>query len=159
LGGGKRPDIFANSTDTNGADSTAYMWTARAQTEGLVVNGTPAIRDIAVWSQAGNNSTGHAVHVEAVNPDGTITVSELNHHTSNQGDTGIVPACMVAELAAIYLPTGQPPPPPPPAALHPRQSAARGRTLERNRHLHGRARLTMPSPARRTVTIPRSTSR
>jgi len=50
----------------------AYAWLANAQAMGMATGSTPRV---GAAGQAGN----HVVYVEAVNGDGTVTISEMNH--------------------------------------------------------------------------------
>jgi surface antigen len=66
----------------------AYQWTSSAAAAGYTVSSTPAAGDIAIrgrdYSVAGD--VGHAMYVEAVNGDGTITVEEYNEHYNGTFD-------------------------------------------------------------------------
>jgi surface antigen len=84
----KRPDIWngRSSNDPEAEDWDAWTWVGHAQAEGLRVSGLPEAGDVVVWSRAqAGNSTGHVAYVEAVNPDQSITVSEMNHYFGTQG--------------------------------------------------------------------------
>jgi surface antigen len=61
----KRPDMPNNL-------GNADTWVARAAAQGLATGGTPRVGAVG---QAGM----HVVYVEAVNGDGTVTISEMNH--------------------------------------------------------------------------------
>jgi surface antigen len=50
----------------------AYAWVANAQAMGMATGSIPRV---GAAGQAGN----HVVYVEAVNGDGTVTISEMNH--------------------------------------------------------------------------------
>jgi surface antigen len=55
----------------------AYQWGANASAHGIPVNGTPTIGAVAWWNQyAGHGPDGHVAYVEAINGDGTVTISE-----------------------------------------------------------------------------------
>lgn len=88
----KRPDFFNNDpnayTDNWDADNFPYI----AREEGLTVSSTPQVGDIMVYTAAqAGNSSGHVTYVEAVDPDGSIVVSEMNAGWSMQGNTRWVP--------------------------------------------------------------------
>jgi surface antigen len=86
----KRPDIMnailanwpvvAEHVTTNNSGGGAASWAEDAPYVGYAVDGSPAAHDIAVWpagvEQAGE--LGHVAYVEAVNPDGSIFISEMN---------------------------------------------------------------------------------
>jgi surface antigen len=57
-------------------------WADAAQRAGIVVNDTPALGAAAWWSTDG----GHVGYVEAVNVDGTVTMSEMNADYHNGFD-------------------------------------------------------------------------
>ncbi len=50
----------------------AYAWVSNAASQGMATGSTPRVGAVG---QAGN----HVVYVEAVNGDGTVTISEMNH--------------------------------------------------------------------------------
>lgn len=56
------------------------QWATSARADGLVVTNTPTAYSIAVFPPgvAGASSDGHVAVVEALNADGTITISEMN---------------------------------------------------------------------------------
>lgn len=82
----KRPDIYDNRapTDTN-TDWNADAWVAHALAEGLAVDGTPRVGDIAAWPQS-FGPPGHVAYVEAVESNGAITISEMNTSGLPPGD-------------------------------------------------------------------------
>jgi surface antigen len=56
---------------------------------------TPAAGDAAVKPISGSDTYGHVAYVESVNADGTITVTEFNHHQDgNPGTRTATPASM-----------------------------------------------------------------
>lgn len=95
-----RPDVFQNSQDhVTISWAGGEAWVTNAQKEGLAVDGSPQVGDIAVWSEAQANasgSTGHVAYVAAVNSDGSIVITEMNRF-ANQGDTAWVPRTPVAD--------------------------------------------------------------
>ncbi len=74
----------------------ASTWGIRAAAFGLPVGTTPAVGAAVVMSTYGY---GHVAYVTAVHPDGTITISEMNHIGWDIVDTRVVPA---AGLEYIY---------------------------------------------------------
>lgn len=62
----------------------ASTWAIRAAAFGLPTGKTPRVGAAAVTSTRG---AGHVVYVTAVNPDGSIVVSEMNHLGWNKTDT------------------------------------------------------------------------
>lgn len=62
----------------------ASTWAYRAQAYGLPVGSTPRVGAAVVTSTVG---AGHVAYVTAVNADGTITISEMNHLGWNMTDT------------------------------------------------------------------------
>lgn len=58
-----------------GGKGTAKLWDDNARAAGIPVDSKPRVHDVAV-SNAGDY--GHVMYVEAVNADGTITVSQYN---------------------------------------------------------------------------------
>ncbi len=63
----RRPDIPNRWGD-------AWMWLSSAQASGFGTGSTPKVGAVA-WARGGN----HVAYVEAVNQDGTVTVSEMNY--------------------------------------------------------------------------------
>jgi surface antigen len=139
----KRPDIWAERTpsDALADDWDAWTWVEHAQAEGLDVDGNPQVGAIAVYSreQTGND-TGHVAYVEAVNPDGSIVVSEWNAVYGPTGDTTLLTDTPVTDglrgwqgLQFIHLPgyvaSSQPITGPPPAQPNPPATAASPRPV------------------------------
>ncbi|MEO5920006.1 MAG: CHAP domain-containing protein [Pseudolysinimonas sp.] len=64
----------------------AATWAERAARVGITVDHTPSVGAVAQWdAHAGGNSyAGHVAYIEAVNDDGTITISEDYWHHGNQ---------------------------------------------------------------------------
>lgn len=62
----------------------ASTWAVRAAAFGLPVGTTPRVGAAVVTSTKG---AGHVAYVTAVNDDGTITISEMNHEGWNRTDT------------------------------------------------------------------------
>ncbi|HVT65138.1 MAG TPA: CHAP domain-containing protein [Mycobacteriales bacterium] len=99
----KRPDLFWGAVNTYGYKVAPYgAWNIEidAKKAGYSITNTPQVGDIAAWkpnammgqTPDGYNwyqasSGGHVSYVEAVNADGTITVSETGHGTDDYGHT------------------------------------------------------------------------
>jgi surface antigen len=66
--------------------ANADKWGPRAQALGYTVNTTPAVGAVAWWSSM------HVAWVEAVNPDGTVTIEEYNIGGKGRYDETIIPA-------------------------------------------------------------------
>lgn len=58
----------------------ASSWAISARAAGYRVDNAPAVGSIAQWNPyaSGHSGYGHVAYVEAVNSDGTITISEMN---------------------------------------------------------------------------------
>lgn len=67
----------------------AATWAVRAAAYGLPTGSTPRVGAAVVTSTRG---AGHVAYVTAVNGDGTITISEMNHIGWNKTDTRSIPA-------------------------------------------------------------------
>lgn len=75
----------------------AYTWGINAERFGLPVGTTPQVGAAVVTSTVGY---GHVAYVTAVNPDGTITISEMNYYfIPYLTDTRVIPG---AGLLYIY---------------------------------------------------------
>jgi surface antigen len=89
----KRPDLFPK------VHGNAGEWLAEAQSGGMPTGSTPAVGAIAVflpWVD-GAGAYGHVAYVEAVNGDGTLTISEYNFQGYHVGPTyRRVPAAVVS---------------------------------------------------------------
>lgn len=71
-------ETFSNRM-RGGHFSDAENWAANAQAIGFAVNHQPAVGAIAHWgANEGLGELGHVAYVEAVNPDGTVNLSEYN---------------------------------------------------------------------------------
>jgi len=75
----RRPDIYydQSASDANPTDWDAWTWGEHAQAEGLAVDTTPQVGDIAVWPISSGSPFGHVAYVESVDQS-TLTVSEMN---------------------------------------------------------------------------------
>ena len=61
---------------------SVWHWGIAAAAAGITVNDTPALGSLAWWSDNG----GHVGYVEAVNADGTVSMSEMNFDLHNGFD-------------------------------------------------------------------------
>jgi surface antigen len=75
--GYKRPDIWYNQAANDSPWNGASTWGEHASAEGLVVNSTPQVGDIAVWPVSFSPPYGHVAYVESVGQN-EIMVSEMN---------------------------------------------------------------------------------
>lgn len=82
-----------------GGIGNANQWDDNARNQGIPVDGSPQVGDVAI-SNAGYY--GHAMYVEAVNGDGTIGVSQFNHDWN--GTYSYVPRMPVGSLVFIHFP-------------------------------------------------------
>lgn len=64
----------------------ADQWGVKAKKLGYIVDRTPAVGAVAWWSWR------HVAWVEAVNPDGSITIEEYNHGSTGKYDERTIPA-------------------------------------------------------------------
>ncbi len=61
---------------------SVWHWGIAAQAAGVTIDDTPALGSLAWWKDNG----GHVAYVEAVNPDGTVQISEMNADYHNGFD-------------------------------------------------------------------------
>lgn len=61
-----------------GGEGNAYQWPSDAQADGIPTGSTPKANSVAIWRAA--SPLGHAMWVEAVNPNGSILVSQYNYN-------------------------------------------------------------------------------
>lgn len=84
----------------------AYQWPALAAGLGVAEGSTPKVNSVAIIPPdfggiAG--SLGHAVWVEAVNPDGSILVSQYNFYGNGTYSTMEISASVVNDLTYLYF--------------------------------------------------------
>ncbi len=82
----------------------AHGWASKAAANGYNVNNTPSVGAI-VQSYAGTNgaySSGHVAVVESINPDGSITVSEMGWPTAGTKTMRTISADKVANHNFIH---------------------------------------------------------
>ena len=77
----------------------ASSWPYIGRLAGLAEGNTPRQYAAAVTSTAGE---GHVVFVEAVNADGSIVISEMNHLGWAVKDTAVIPASVASHYIYIY---------------------------------------------------------
>ncbi len=65
-------------TNTRPGQGSAWNWPNLARDQGYTVSSTPRVGAVVSWPIGQNRPYGHTAWVEAVNPDGTINVSEYN---------------------------------------------------------------------------------
>lgn len=87
--GGNIPSTWGN----------ANSWAYNAAAQGYVVDRTPAAGAIF---QTGSGWAGHVGYVEAVNPDGSIVVSEMNYGIPYRAIRSTIPASAVGNFNYIH---------------------------------------------------------
>lgn len=85
-----------NATDWG----NAIDWPGSARSSGLTVNSTPTAHSVAIWDVG---AFGHAMWVEAVNPDGSILVSQFNYSYNGTYSEMIVSASQAATFQYIHF--------------------------------------------------------
>ncbi len=65
-----------------GGRGHAYQWPSTAASFGIPSGSTPVAGSVAIWNVG---PYGHAMYVEAVNGDGTVTVSDYNNNADGGG--------------------------------------------------------------------------
>lgn len=74
----------------------AWQWWANAQLLGYPEGETARLGAVAVFKTSGRSPAGHVAYVEAVNPDGTFVVSEMNW-----GAFGVVDVRTITSLSEM----------------------------------------------------------
>jgi len=74
----------------------AWQWWANAQLLGYTEGGTARPGAVAVFKSSGRSPAGHVAYVEAVNPDGSFVVSEMNW-----GAFGVVDVRTITSLSEM----------------------------------------------------------
>lgn len=81
----------------------AWNWPNVARLSGLLVNGRPSVRAIAVWPRLAR-PFGHLAYVTGVQPDGTIDVAEYNQPVFGSAETFIFDTrSSVARAGAVFI--------------------------------------------------------
>jgi surface antigen/peptidoglycan hydrolase CwlO-like protein len=78
----------------------AIQWPGAARASGLTVTSTPAVHTVAIWNVG---AYGHAMWVEAVNPDGSILVSQFNYSYNGTYSEMEVSASQAATFQYIHF--------------------------------------------------------
>jgi len=88
---------IGNPLPSNLGNASSWPYTGRAA--GMAEGNTPKVNAAAVTSTRGE---GHVVFVEAVNADGSIVISEMNHLGWAVKDTQTIPAAEASQYIYIY---------------------------------------------------------
>jgi surface antigen len=70
-----------------GGHGSAKLWDDNARAEGIPVDTTPRVGDVAI---SNSGSYGHSMYVEAVNGDGTISVSQYNANLDGRYSEAVI---------------------------------------------------------------------
>jgi peptidoglycan DL-endopeptidase CwlO len=81
-----------------GGRGNANQWPSSARADGIPVDSTPKAGDVAIWNVG---YYGHAMYVESVNGDGTISISQYNADWSGTFSTNRISA---SGLVFIHFP-------------------------------------------------------
>ena len=79
------PYFFSNYM-RGGHFGDAGGWATNAAAIGFVTNNVPTVGAIAHWGYGELGALGHVAYVEAVNPNGSVDVSEYNYHLDHNFD-------------------------------------------------------------------------
>jgi surface antigen len=83
-----------------GGVGNANQWPGNARRAGIPTGSTPRVGSVAVWDVG---YYGHVMWVEAVNPDGSIWISQYNYDYNGHYSEMKVSASMAANLTYIYF--------------------------------------------------------
>lgn len=83
-----------------GGSGNAYEWPGNARAAGIPTSSTPKVHSVAIWNVA---PLGHAMWVEAVNPDGSILVSQYNYSYNGTYSEMYVSAAQARTFTYIYF--------------------------------------------------------
>lgn len=83
-----------------GGVGNANQWPGDAQRAGIPTSSTPRADTVAIWNVG---AYGHAMWVEAVNPDGSLWVSQFNYDYTGHYSEMSVSASMARNLTYIYF--------------------------------------------------------
>lgn len=83
-----------------GGRGNANQWPGDAQSAGIATGSTPRANTVAIWNVG---AFGHAMWVEAVNPDGSIYVSQYNYDYQGHYSEMLVSASKAASFTYIYF--------------------------------------------------------
>jgi len=83
-----------------GGRGNANEWPGDARSAGIPTGRTPQVGSVAIWNVG---YYGHAMWVEAVNPDGSIYVSQYNYDYTGHYSEMLVSASKAASFTYIYF--------------------------------------------------------
>lgn len=83
-----------------GGHGNANEWPGNARADGIPTGSTPRVNSVAVWNVG---YYGHVMWVEAVNPNGSIWISQYNYDYNGTYSEMLVSASMAANLTYIYF--------------------------------------------------------
>ncbi|HSX05601.1 MAG TPA: CHAP domain-containing protein [Candidatus Saccharimonadales bacterium] len=83
-----------------GGQGNANQWPGDAQRAGIATGSTPRADSVAIWNVG---AFGHAMWVEAVNPDGSLWISQYNYDYQGHYSEMAVSASMARNLTYIYF--------------------------------------------------------
>jgi len=83
-----------------GGSGNAIQWIGDAQAAGIPTSHTPKVHSVAIWNVGPD---GHAMWVEAVNPDGSIFVSQYNYSYNGTYSEMTVSAAQAATFTYLYF--------------------------------------------------------
>ncbi|HSX30765.1 MAG TPA: CHAP domain-containing protein [Candidatus Saccharimonadales bacterium] len=83
-----------------GGQGNANEWPGDARRAGIPTGSTPRVNSVAIWDVG---AFGHAMWVEAVNPDGSLWVSQYNYDVTGHYSEMAVSASMAHSLTYIYF--------------------------------------------------------
>jgi len=83
-----------------GGSGNAIEWIGDAQAAGITTSHTPKVHSVAIWNVGPD---GHAMWVEAVNPDGSIFVSQYNYSYNGTYSEMTVSAAQAATFTYLYF--------------------------------------------------------
>ncbi len=83
-----------------GGSGNAIQWPGDARAAGIATGSTPKADSVAIWNVG---AFGHAMWVEAVNPDGSLWVSQYNYDYQGHYSEMAVSASMARSLTYIYF--------------------------------------------------------
>jgi surface antigen len=83
-----------------GGSGNAIQWIGDAQAAGITTSHTPKVHSVAIWNVGPD---GHAMWVEAVNPDGSIFVSQYNYSYNGTYSEMTVSAAQAATFTYLYF--------------------------------------------------------
>ncbi|MBP9852579.1 MAG: Peptidase protein [Patescibacteria group bacterium] len=83
-----------------GGVGNANQWPGNAVRAGIPTGSTPRVNSVAVWNVG---YYGHVMWVEAVNPDGSIWISQYNYDFNGHYSEMKISAAMASSLTYIYF--------------------------------------------------------